>query len=35
MPKKSKPVLIDTNPGRSAQPYGIARELGTDIELGP
>ncbi|MBT6272728.1 MAG: dihydroxy-acid dehydratase [Chromatiales bacterium] len=29
----SKPVLIDTNPGRSAQPYGIARELGTDIDL--
>ena len=27
------PVLIDSNPGRSAQTYGIARELGTDIEL--
>ena len=27
------PVLIDNNPGRSAQTYGIARELGTDIEL--
>ncbi len=33
MAKNSKPVLIDTNPGRSAQPYGIARELGTDIDL--
>lgn len=33
MPRKSTPVLIDTNPGRSAQPYGIAREIGTDIEL--
>ncbi|NKC14591.1 MAG: dihydroxy-acid dehydratase [Gammaproteobacteria bacterium] len=33
MTNKSTPVLIDTNPGRSAQPYGIARELGTDIEL--
>ena len=28
-----KPVLIDKNPGRSTQTYGIARELGTDIEL--
>ncbi len=27
------PVLIDSNPGRSAQTYGIARELGTDPEL--
>ena len=33
MATESKPVLIDTNPGRSAQPYGIARELGTDIDL--
>lgn len=33
MATKSKPVLIDTNPGRSAQPYGIARELGTDMDL--
>ena len=33
MADKSKPVLIDTNPGRSAQPYGIARELGTEIDL--
>ena len=33
MSSDRKPVLIDTNPGRSAQTYGIARELGTDIEL--
>ena len=33
MATNSKSVLIDTNPGRSAQTYGIARELGTDIEL--
>ena len=33
MSSKSTPVLIDTNPGRSAQPYGIAREIGTDTEL--
>ena len=33
MTNKSDPVLIDRNPGRSAQPYGIARELGTPIEL--
>ena len=26
-------VLIDTNPGRNAQTFGIARELGTDMEL--
>jgi dihydroxy-acid dehydratase len=26
-------VLIDRHPGRSAQTYGIARELGTDVEL--
>jgi dihydroxy-acid dehydratase len=31
--KAQKTVLIDTNPGRSAQTYGIARELGTDVEL--
>ena len=30
---KSDPVLIDTHPGRNAQAYGIARELGTDIDL--
>ena len=29
----SKTVLIDTHPGRSAQTYGIAREIGTDIDL--
>ncbi len=33
MAKKRQSVLIDTNPGRSAQPYGIARELGADIDL--
>tara|TARA_Y100001934_G_C12386067_1_gene795825 strand:+ start:7434 stop:9302 length:1869 start_codon:yes stop_codon:yes gene_type:complete len=26
-------VLFDNNPGRNAQTFGIARELGTDIEL--
>lgn len=26
-------VLFDTNPGRNAQTVGIARELGTDVEL--
>ena len=31
--KNSRTVLIDNNPGRSAQTVGIARELGTDIEL--
>ena len=31
--KNSRTVLIDKNPGRSAQTVGIARELGTDIEL--
>lgn len=31
--RNSKTVLIDKNPGRSAQTVGIARELGTDIEL--
>jgi dihydroxy-acid dehydratase len=30
---KTEPVLIDMHPGRSAQAYGIARELGTDPEL--
>ncbi len=33
MANKKKSVLIDHNPGRSAQPYGIARELGADIDL--
>ncbi len=31
--KNSKTVLIDRNPGRSSQTYGIARELGTDLDL--
>ena len=31
--RNSKVVLIDKNPGRNAQTMGIARELGTDIEL--
>ena len=33
MTKKSKAVVFDTNPGRNAQTYGIARELGTDMDL--
>ena len=31
--RNSKTVLIDNNPGRSAQTVGIARELGTNIDL--
>ncbi len=31
--RNSKTVLFDNNPGRNAQTMGIARELGTDIEL--
>jgi dihydroxy-acid dehydratase len=31
--RNAKQVLIDNNPGRSAQTYGIARQLGTDINL--
>jgi len=31
--RNSKTVLIDKNPGRSAQTIGIARELGTEIDL--
>jgi len=31
--KNSKTVLIDSNPGRNSQTYGIARELGTDVNL--
>ncbi|MFT6580228.1 MAG: dihydroxy-acid dehydratase [Alphaproteobacteria bacterium] len=31
--RNSKTVLFDNNPGRNAQTIGIARELGTDIEL--
>jgi dihydroxy-acid dehydratase len=30
---KSEPVKIDEHPGRNAQAFGIARELGTDINL--
>lgn len=33
MAKKSKTVIFDTNPGRNAQTYGIARELDTDLDL--
>ena len=33
MIKNSRTVLIDKNPGRNAQTFGIARELGTDLEL--
>jgi len=31
--KNTKTVLIDKNPGRNSQTFGIARELGTDIDL--
>ncbi len=31
--KNSKIVLIDKNPGRNSQAFGIARELRTDIDL--
>ena len=30
---KSKPIIIDHHPGRTAQSIGIARELGTDPDL--
>ena len=30
--KKNKSVLIDKNPGRNAQTFGIARELGTNLD---
>ena len=33
MIKNSRTVLIYNNPGRNSQTYGIARELGTDVEL--
>ena len=33
MIKNSRSVLIDTNPGRNSQTYGIARELGTEQDL--
>jgi len=31
--RNSRTVIIDNNPGRNAQTYGIARQLGTDMEL--
>ena len=31
--KDSKTVLIDRNPGRNSQTFGVARELGTPVEL--
>jgi len=31
--RKPRTVLIDNNPGRNAQTFGIARELGTDTDL--
>jgi dihydroxy-acid dehydratase len=31
--KNSKTVLIDKNPGRNSQTFGIARELGTNLDL--
>ena len=31
--KNSKTVLIDKNPGRNSQTYGIARVLNTDLDL--
>jgi dihydroxy-acid dehydratase len=33
MTSKSKSVVFDKNPGRNAQTYGVARELGTDMDL--
>lgn len=33
MANKSKAVVFDSNPGRNAQTYGIARELNTDPDL--
>ena len=33
MIKNSRTVLIDKNPGRNAQTFGIARELGTEVDL--
>lgn len=33
MKRKDKAVVFDANPGRNAQTYGIARELGTDLDL--
>jgi len=31
--KNSKTVLIDKNPGRNSQTFGVARELGTSVDL--
>ena len=31
--KNSKTVLIDRNPGRNCQTFGVARELGTSVDL--
>ena len=31
--KNSKTVLIDKNPGRNSQTFGVARELGTPVDL--
>ena len=31
--RNPRTVLIDNNPGRSAQTFGIARQLGTDMDL--
>ena len=33
MSKNSRTVLIDMHPGRNSQTYGIARELGTSLDL--
>ncbi len=30
---KSRTVILDNHPGRNSQTYGIAREIGTDMEL--
>jgi len=31
--KNSKTVLIDKNPGRNSQTFGVARMLNTDLDL--
>ena len=31
--KNSKTVLIDKNPGRNSQTFGVARNLNTDLDL--
>lgn len=33
MSNKTKTVVFDNNPGRNSQTYGIARELGADMDL--